>query len=88
MRIALVSRSLIALTGAGWKYSHRAQPLESVQVATAVEGNLKSATTATGSLQPRRSVDIKFDGQNFVEHLYVNERPTRTVGKLQKSFSL
>jgi HlyD family secretion protein len=38
-----------------------------------IVGNLQTAVTATGTLYPSHSVDIKFDGQEIVEDLKVKE---------------
>jgi len=73
MKILLISMGLTGLLGGIWALAPRKAPAVTVQVVNAATGDLKAAVTATGSLQPRRSVDIKFDGQNFVEHLDVSE---------------
>ena len=47
-----------------------------VRVAAAQRGDLMTAVTATGSVQSGRTVDIKYDGQDFVDRLFVREGQT------------
>ena len=44
-----------------------------LRVTRAQRGDLFTVVTATGTTQPRRTVDIKYDGQDFVEQLFVSE---------------
>ncbi len=53
-----------------------------VRVARAQRGDLVTAVTATGTLQPARTVDIKYDGQDFVEQLFVTEGQRVTRGQI------
>lgn len=56
-----------------WHYRQTTASLPVLDVAEVQQGDLLSAITAMGSLQARRSVDIKFDGQNYIQQLYGNE---------------
>ena len=51
-----------------------------LRVTRAQRGDLFTAVTATGTTQPRRTVDIKYDGQDFVEQLFVSEGQRVTRG--------
>src|ERR1700685_4528190 len=60
------------LTGA-WVLARAHNSPASLDVVTVRPGDLLSAVTATGSLQAPRSVDVKYDGQEFVDRLFVKE---------------
>jgi RND family efflux transporter MFP subunit len=80
--VVLITIGCTGVFAGALSYAHRPSPVETVLVAAVVQGDLKTAVTATGSFQPRRSVDVKFDGQNFVEHLYVDEGSHVTKGEV------
>jgi HlyD family secretion protein len=60
------------LTGA-WVLARPHKSPASLDVVKVRQGDLLSAVTATGSLQAPRSVDVKYDGQEFVDRLFVKE---------------
>jgi HlyD family secretion protein len=64
--------SLGFLLGA-WRYYDRQVSSVSFDITSPVAGDLVQAVTASGSLQPRRTVDIKYDGQELIEDLAVRE---------------
>jgi multidrug efflux pump subunit AcrA (membrane-fusion protein) len=47
-----------------------------------IVGDLQTAVTATGTLYPSHSVDIKFDGQEIVEDLKVKEGDHVSAGQV------
>jgi RND family efflux transporter MFP subunit len=69
--IAIVTVSSV-LTGA-WVVARPHDSPASLDVVVVRQGDLLSAVTATGSLQAPRSVDVKYDGQEFVDRLFVKE---------------
>lgn len=69
--IAIVTVSSV-LTGA-WVVARPHDSPVSLDVVVVRQGDLLSAVTATGSLQAPRSVDVKYDGQEFVDRLFVKE---------------
>jgi HlyD family secretion protein len=69
--IAIVTVSSV-LTGA-WVVARPHDSPTSLDVVVVRQGDLLSAVTATGSLQAPRSVDVKYDGQEFVDRLFVKE---------------
>jgi HlyD family secretion protein len=64
--------SLGSLLGA-WRYGDRQAGSVPFDITSPVTGDLVQGITASGSLQPRRTVDIKFDGQELIENLTVRE---------------
>src|SRR5207245_8136023 len=54
-------------------FLQRSDPPIVLQVTAAQQEDLVTAVTGTGTVQPRRTVDIKYDGQDFVEDLAVTE---------------
>jgi HlyD family secretion protein len=56
-----------------WRFWHREPPIPEVAVAQAQQGDLLAAVTATGTIQPRRTVDIKYDTVNLITGLFVKE---------------
>jgi HlyD family secretion protein len=68
---AIVTLSSV-LTGA-WVLARPHNSPASLDVVMVRQGDLLSAVTATGSLQAPRSVDVKYDGQEFVDRLFVKE---------------
>lgn len=69
---------LIVLTAAGligWKHSlsHTSDPTQTITVVAAQHGDLFSAVTASGTLESRRTMDIKYDAESPVDKLLVRE---------------
>jgi HlyD family secretion protein len=64
--------SLGSLLGA-WRYNDRQIRSVPFDITSPVAGDLVQAVTASGSLQPKRTVDIKYDGQELIENLTVRE---------------
>jgi len=73
-RKALAFFIVPAVVLSSWHFwRHHEHPLANVAIVQTRHGNLLSAVTATGTIQPRRTVDIKYDTQDLVTHLYVKE---------------
>jgi HlyD family secretion protein len=72
-RYAFALMVLPLLVFGSWRFWHRDPPLPDVAIMQAQRGDLLSAVTATGTIEARRTVDIKYDTQNPVTHLYVKE---------------
>jgi HlyD family secretion protein len=64
--------SLGSLLGA-WRYNDRQVSSVPFDLTSPVAGDLIQAVTASGTLQPKRTVDIKYDGQELIENLTVRE---------------
>lgn len=64
--------SLLLVAGA-WRFHDRQENPVVFDIAIPVRGDLVQAVTATGSLQPKRTVDIKYDGQELIETLSARE---------------
>lgn len=56
-----------------WRYNDRQVSAVPFEITSPVSGDLVQAVTASGSLQPRRTVDIKYDGQELIEDIRVRE---------------
>src|SRR5207244_1007412 len=52
---------------------HRSPSATELTVVEAQRGSLLSAVTATGTLEARRTVDVKYDTESPVTRLYVRE---------------
>ncbi len=69
----LVLLCCVAAIG-GWRlHAGRRRQTPVIGVVKPVRGNLETAVTATGTLYPSHSVDIKYDGQEIVQRLSVKE---------------
>jgi HlyD family secretion protein len=69
--VAFLFVPIVAL--ASWYVWHRDPPPFSVVIIQAQQGPLLSAVTATGAIEARRTVDIKYDTESPVTRLYVKE---------------
>jgi multidrug efflux pump subunit AcrA (membrane-fusion protein) len=56
-----------------WRYNDRQVSSVPFDITSPVAGDLVQAVTASGSLQPKRTVDIKYDGQELIENITVRE---------------
>jgi HlyD family secretion protein len=78
---------LIALIAAGltcWREGllYTQDPVQAITVVAAQHGNLFSAVTASGMLEPRRTVDIKYDAESPVDELLVHEGDHVNAGQV------
>ncbi len=73
MRTLFLASSAISLVIWGASAFRFSDPPTVVNVTPALHEDLLTAITATGSLQATRSVDVKYDGQEFVSQLFVKE---------------
>lgn len=64
--VLLVVCSAIALTTRRLKTTEQ-KSAPALAVVKPILGNLQTAVTATGTLYPSHSVDIKYDGQEIVQ---------------------
>jgi RND family efflux transporter MFP subunit len=71
----------VALTAWRLDTTHQ-KPTVVIDVVKPVVGNLQTAISATGTLYPSHSVDIKFDGQEIVEDLQVKEGDHVSAGQV------
>lgn len=73
--LARLTATMVVVAGAGGALALHGCRAEVVSIATVhtVRGDLLSAVTATGSLQPLRVADIRYDGQDLVRRLFVQE---------------
>jgi len=69
--VALVILPLLAF--GSWRLWHHDSPPAELAIVQAQRGDLLSAVTATGTIEARRTVDIKYDTQNLVTRLNVKE---------------
>ncbi len=72
-RLAWLTLALPLASLGSWQFFRPAHPVTQVTVALAQRGDLVSAVTATGTLEPPRTVDIKYDTQSLVTALFVKE---------------
>jgi HlyD family secretion protein len=70
--VVAILGSTVAFT-AVWRLNTHQKSTAVLTVVKPIVGNLEIAVTATGTLYPSHSVDIKFDGQEIVEDLRVKE---------------
>ena len=73
--------SIAALAAWRLRATHSAAPLV-LAVVKPIVGDLKTSVTATGTLYPSHSVDIKYDGQEIVENLKVKEGDHVSAGQI------
>ena len=73
---------LLACALAGWRRARRDEQAVDLPVVRPVVGDLKAAVTATGTLYPSHSIDIKFDGQEIVRRLNVQEGDHVAAGQV------
>jgi HlyD family secretion protein len=71
MALALLVVPVAAL--GSWRYWHQDPAIQDVAIVQAQRGNLLSAVTATGTVEARRTVDIKYDTQSLIVGLFVKE---------------
>jgi HlyD family secretion protein len=71
MAVALIIVPLVAL--GSWHFWHQDSAAPDVAIVPAQLGDLLSAVTATGTVQARRTVDIKYDTQSLIVGLFAKE---------------
>jgi HlyD family secretion protein len=54
-----------------WLRASQPETTAEIRAVRAVTGNLVTAVTAVGAVQPKRTIDIKYDGQEVVEEVLV-----------------
>ena len=69
--LALLVVPLAAL--GSWRFWHHDSPIPDVAIVQAQHGDLLSAVTATGTVEARRTVDIKYDTVNLITGLFLKE---------------
>ena len=79
--VLLVVCSAIALTTRRLKTTEQ-KSAPALAVVKPILGNLQTAVTATGTLYPSHSVDIKYDGQEIVQSLRVKEGDHVSAGQI------
>jgi HlyD family secretion protein len=73
IRTPFIAASIVLLAIWGASAFRFSDPPTAINVTPALHGDLLTAITATGSLEATRSVDVKYDGQEFVSQLLVKE---------------
>jgi HlyD family secretion protein len=71
MALALLVVPVAAL--GSWRFWHQDSAIQDVAIVQAQRSDLLSAVTATGTVEPRRTVDIKYDTVNLITGLFVKE---------------
>src|ERR1700687_562288 len=71
MALALLVVPVAAL--GSWRFWHQDSTRTDVAIIQAQRSDLLSAVTATGTVEPRRTVDIKYDTVNLITGLFVKE---------------
>jgi HlyD family secretion protein len=85
LTLPLILAALATLGGwLGWKDSlfHAQDPHPDLTVTVVRRGNLLSAVTANGTIEPLRTVDIKYDVESPVDKLLVREGDLVRVGQI------
>jgi HlyD family secretion protein len=72
-RAALALLVVPVATLGSWRLWHRHSAVPDVAIVQAQQGDLLSAVTATGTVEVRRTVDIKYDTVNLITGLFVKE---------------
>ena len=78
---------LVAALGS-WRYWHQDSAIPDVVVVQAEQGDLLSAVTATGTVEARRTVDIKYDTQSIIVGLFVKEGDHVATGQTVATMDL
>jgi len=71
MVLALLVVPVAAL--GSWRIWHHDSPIPDVAIVQVLQGDLLSGVTATGTVEPRRTVDVKYDTVNLITGLFVKE---------------
>jgi HlyD family secretion protein len=72
-RIALALLVVPAAALGSWRFWHQDSAIQDVAIVQAQRSDLLSAVTATGTVEARRTVDIKYDTVNLITGLFVKE---------------
>ena len=71
-----------------WRFWHEDSAVPDVAIVQAQQGGLLSAVTATGTVEARRTVDIKYDTQSLIVGLFVKEGDHVTAGQTLATMDL
>ncbi len=71
-----------------WRFWHQDLPILDVAIVQAQSGSLLSAVTATGTVEARRTVDIKYDTQSPIVGLFVKEGDHVAAGQTVATMDL
>jgi HlyD family secretion protein len=88
-RIALVLSVVVPVAAlVSWRFWHQDSGVPDVGIVQAQQGDLLSAVTATGTVQARRTVDVKYDTQSLVTGLSVREGDRVVANQLVATMDL
>jgi hypothetical protein len=86
MALALLVFSVAAL--GSWRFWHQDSAVQDIAIVQVQQGDLLSAVTATGTVEARRTVDIKYDTQSLIAGLYVKEGDHVAAGETVATMDL
>lgn len=86
MALALLVVPAAAL--GSWRFLHQDSARPDVAIVQAIQGDLLSAVTATGTVEARRTVDIKYDTQSIIVGLFVKEGDHIAAGQTVATMDL
>jgi len=86
MALALSLFPVVAL--GSWRFWHPDSAVTDVAIVQAQQGDLLSAVTATGTVEARRTVDIKYDTQSLIAGLFVKEGDHVAAGETVATMDL
>jgi HlyD family secretion protein len=84
--IALLVVPVAAL--GSWRFWHQDSAIPDVAIVQAQQGSLLSAVTATGTVEAKRTVDIKYDTQSPIVGLFVKEGDHVATGQTVATMDL
>jgi HlyD family secretion protein len=87
-RVALALLVVPVAALGSWRFWHPDSVMLDVAIVQAQAGNLLSAVTATGTVEARRTVDIKYDTQSIIVGLFVKEGDHVAVGQTVATMDL
>jgi multidrug efflux pump subunit AcrA (membrane-fusion protein) len=87
-RVALALLVVPVAALGSWRFWHQDSVLPDVAIVQAQSGNLLSAVTATGTVEAKRTVDIKYDTQSIIVGLFVKEGDHVAVGQTVATMDL
>jgi HlyD family secretion protein len=87
-RIALALLVLPVAALGSWRFWHPDSTILDVAIVRTQQGDLLSAVTATGTVEARRTVDIKYDTQSPIVGLFVKEGDHVAAGQTVATMDL
>jgi HlyD family secretion protein len=87
-RMALALLVVPVAAVGSWRFLHQDSAPSDVAIVQALQRDLLSAVTATGTVEARRTVDIKYDSQSLIVGLFVKEGDHVAAGQTVATMDL